>query len=81
MLNKTFYAWAVNTNSAEGHGFLGRYYFGHAIPAHLEGGVVALFKTREEARGAIRGLTAVYNPFPKIAVSRVRVSINEVRQD
>ena len=76
---KQFNAWAINTN--EGHGFLGRYYFGYQIPKHMEGCVSALFKTRKEAREALAETQKGYTPFPRACVSRVKVTITEIRQD
>jgi len=45
-----FTAWAIDTQSTEGHGLLGRYFFAHNIPPSAEGCVIALFTTRAIAR-------------------------------
>jgi len=81
MKEETFLAWAINTNSDEGHGFSGRYFFGANIPKHMEGCVIALFKKRKEAKEALSILKMGYNPWSKVSVSRVKVSILELRQD
>lgn len=80
-MEKEFLAWAINTRSSECHGFLGRYAFYDDIPLHMEGCKVALFKTRKEAKEALAEEKQGYNPFPRECVSRVRVTIEELRQD
>lgn len=85
-MNKSFLAWAINTNSKEGHGLLGRYWsFGNShrnIPPHLEGCTTALFKKREIAREALRLMKEDWvSDDWRPAVSRVKVTIEEVRQD
>ena len=82
---KTFIAWAVDSRSKEGHGLLGRYWrFDNShrdIPPHLEGCIVALYKTRELAREAaksIRGDGIEYTPFPKTRAIKVEVIIKPI---
>jgi len=50
MKQKTFYAWAIDTRSEEGHGLIGRYWFEKTLPPSLEGCEVCLFRTRKVAR-------------------------------
>ena len=53
---KTFTAWAIDSQSTEGHGLLGRYYFTQQIPPSLEGGRLSLFKTRKIAKEHLKKL-------------------------
>ena len=71
--NTTFYAWALDTRSDEGHGFLGRYWWASNLPVHLEGCEIALFKTRAIARQHLPDVTKY--SFPKAQVVRVRVTV------
>ena len=71
------YSWAINSRSHEGHGFIGVGYWSWDIPAQCDGNRTALFRTRQEARFA---LPRVKGAFPKAAVCRVSVTIEEVRQ-
>lgn len=81
MIQTAFLAWAITTNESEGRGnFYGRYYFG-GVPKHMEGCVKTLFKTRREARKALSERKQGYTAFPKACVSRVKVTIEELRQD
>lgn len=73
---KEFTAWAIDTQSTEGHGLLGRYFFSHDIPPSAEGCKTALFKTREIARQYRRESFRDYTPStwrPKVI--KVKVSI------
>ena len=78
-MTKTFKAWAINTNSKDCHGFIGRYwwFYGEAphIPLNIEGCQTSLFTTRKLAREA---LPDVKKAFPNAKVSRVFVSIYEI---
>lgn len=77
---KEFLAWAIDTRSTEGHGLLGRYFFGyHYIPPSSEGCIVALFKTRKIAREHLKNSFTDYTPSTwKPRVVRVKVSIEEM---
>lgn len=75
-MKEEFVAWAINANSDEGHGFIGRYWWFSKradIPVHMEGGKVALFKTRKLAS---ENLASVKRGFPAARVEKVIVSIN-----
>lgn len=76
-MKEKFTAWAINANSDEGHGFIGRYWWFYqnfvAPPIHMAGCAVALFRTREAAR---KNLSSVKRAFPAAKVERVSVSIN-----
>lgn len=78
-MNDAFRAWAIDTCSEEGHGFIGRYWWFKGrlpeVPEHLEGCRLALFETRAIAR---RNLPAVKGAFPKAKVKRVRVLVDEI---
>jgi hypothetical protein len=72
-----FRAWAIDTKSNEGHGFIGRYWnfenVFHLLPVHLEGCKIALFSTRKTA---LENLPKVRRgAFPKARVVRVSVTI------
>ena len=70
-----FLAWAVDLNTAEGHGLAGRYFFGNPVPEHMEGCVTSLFKTRAAAlRGKAQARQG--NVFPNARVVRVQVVIS-----
>jgi hypothetical protein len=85
MKTVTFYAWAIDTGSEEGHNLLGRYYFGVPIPPHMEGCMegcwVALFKTRKEARIEVAKAKEGYNPWAKIRPVKVKVTIEEATNE
>ena len=72
MVGKIFKAWAIHTRSSEGHGFIGRYWFGNPLPTHMEGCEVALFTTRKLAR---ENLPSVRGAFTRAQVVRVKVSV------
>jgi len=73
---ESFDAWAIDTYSKEGHGFIGRYWwFGKkapTIPIHLEGCQLALFKTRTLARKYLPDVTGA---FPRAQVAHVHVTV------
>lgn len=71
---ETFKAWAIDTRSDEGHGFVGRYwkFVSDPLPVHMKGCRTALFETRVEAR---ENLPKVKRAFPKAQVKRVTVTI------
>mgnify|MGYP001572044749 FL=1 len=74
-MKETFTAWAIDTRSIEGHGFIGRYWWFNGlvtIPKHLLGCKIALFTTRQLAR---QNLPGVRRAFPNARVVRVSVNI------
>jgi hypothetical protein len=75
-MDMTFQAWAIDTQSGEGHGLIGRYWWfdenSRNIPKHMEGCRFALFKTRKDAREA---LPKVKRAFPKSKIKHVNVRI------
>jgi len=75
---KEFEAWVIDTKSDEGHGYLGRYYFGYKIPEHMEGCRIAMFETRRSAREYLYQMRVGYNPYPKAQVKHVLVSLKEI---
>ena len=70
---KTFTAWAIDSQSPEGHGLLGRYFFGYDIPPSSEGCRIALFKTRRLAREHCKKITYLGDWKPK--ATKVKVTI------
>jgi hypothetical protein len=76
-MNLVFQAWAIDTQSKEGHGLIGRYWWfdekSRNIPEHMEGCRFALFKTRDAAR---KNLARVKRAFPSSKVVHVTVSIS-----
>ena len=76
MDSEVFKAWAIDTRSYDGRGFIGKYWwFEHKppqIPKHMEGCKLALFKTRALAR---LGLPSVRRTFPEARVVKVSVKI------
>ena len=68
--------WAIDSQSAEGHGLIGRYWWFTGkpvgIPNHMEGHLNAVFPTRREARAA---LPSTKRAFPKAKVVKVKVTI------
>ena len=87
MKTKSFYAWAIDTRSEEGHNLIGRYWwFGGfppgSPPVNLEGCESSLFKTRAIARENLKWVRGEkkdgkFHAFPKATVVRVEVSIRE----
>ena len=80
---KEFTVWAINANSKEGHGFLGRYWhfwgLQKEIPIHMKGCKVALFETRSAARCALKfDKQQKYVPYAYARVSKVKVTIKEI---
>ena len=76
-----FLAWAIDLNTAEGHGLAGRYFWARDnIPTHLEGCLIALFTTRKVARLA-RDQAKQSGIYPKARVARVKVTIKTQRLD
>lgn len=71
--------WAINSNSREGHGFLGILCWFEGgpsrLPSHVCGNRTATWRTRSEARAALRTLKAQGNVFPRAAVQRVLVRV------
>ena len=75
---KEFTAWAIDTQSTEGHGLLGRYFFTHNIPPSAEGCVTALFRTRNIARKHRKYHFLLFTPSTwKPKVIKVKVLITE----
>lgn len=78
-MKRSFTAWAIDTCSKEGHGFIGRYWWfdGRApvLPVHLEGCRTALFETRALAR---KNLSRVKGAFESARVKKVQVTIEEI---
>jgi hypothetical protein len=72
-------AWAIDTRSAEGHGFIGRYYLSQKVPKPNEGCKIALFKTRSIAREHLAIMKArTWQQFPKARVVQVRVTVESI---
>ncbi len=75
-MKETFTAWAIDTQSKEGHGLIGRYWwFNHnapVIPPQFEGCKTAIFKTRELAR---ENLDSVRETFQNARVVKAKVTI------
>ena len=71
------HAWAIDTQSHEGHGLLGKYwwFFGPPpkIPASMDGYTTAVFKTRAIAREALH---SAKRTFPRAKVVKVYVDIS-----
>ena len=71
-------AWAIDSRSNEGHGFLGVYFMNYKLrlgPCQ-QGNMIALFKTRKQAREWLwREKTKPYQAFPKMAVVRVAITL------
>ena len=78
-------AWAIDANSSEGYGFLGRYWRFPGDPVTVGSGQVhkvRLFETRREARNALQDMKAgKYNPFPKAAVRRVVILTESIGEN
>jgi len=78
---KKFYAWAIDSNSKEGHGYIGTYWwfnnYGPRIPEHLKGGRISLFKTRQVARDYLH---MTRGAFPKSKVVKVKVTVETVKK-
>jgi len=77
MRGDNFRAWAIDTNSEEGHGLIGRYYWASPLPPHMEGCTIALFKTM---RVALQHLPDVQQTFKKARVIRVTLTITRIRE-
>ena len=74
-MNKTIYdGWAIDANSDEGHGLLGRFWWREKIPYHMMGHRIAMFPTRAWARAALKD---VKPSFPKAKVVPVIIRIDE----
>jgi hypothetical protein len=84
--DRSFIAWAIDTRSTEGHGFIGRYWSFDGLgepPAQFAGNEVALFKTRRAARAALKDVAGrkgdgKYHAFPQAREVRVCVTIKAV---
>lgn len=75
---KSYSGWAIDLNTKEGHGLIGRYFWtaqtSRNIPPHMEGHVTALYKTRREAREVLRAMKeqAAKHNFSAWSTARVR---------
>lgn len=69
-----FHAWAIRDGERRG-GCLSRKFFGTWIPTHLRGCRIALFETRDAARGA---LPKARKAFPQARVAAVKVTVTAV---
>ncbi len=72
------HGWAIETNAGFSSPFLGRDYAwaGTAIHEHMNGYEVAVWPTRDGARGFLRAMKSRrYVPFPKARVVKVRVTV------
>ena len=83
-MKKEFTAWAINSRSDEGHGYLGRYwgfqYSSQNIPSHMHGCRIALFDKRALARAEVEAMKAkAYVLFPNARVEKVTVTIESSR--
>ena len=78
-MKKQFKAWAIDLNSKEHHGFVGRYwqFIGDPkIPEKLEGCQTCLFTTRKIARKNLKKMKSKeYVAFPNARVKKVLVTI------
>jgi hypothetical protein len=74
-------AWAIHTQSKEGHGYIGAGYLTQHgwslrdIPYQIAGNTTALFRTRREAREALRLIKHPEWGFKRSRVYRVTVTI------
>lgn len=78
MKTQTRNAWAIHTQSPEGHGFIGVGYltsWNREIPVQCDGNRTALFRTRREARDALRLIKGPEWGFKRARVYRVQVTI------
>jgi len=72
MREESFKAWAIDTRSEEGHGFIGRYYWYQNLPDSSEGCELALFLTKAKA---MKYLPQAREAFPKAQVARVLITV------
>ncbi len=78
MKAKSFMAWAIHTQSPEGHGFIGALYltsWDRKIPVQLDGNRTALFSSRKAAREALALIKAPEWGFKRSRVYRVKVTV------
>ena len=77
---RTYKAWAINTNSPEMHGLIGRYWWDGdkpvIIPISMEGYKSVCFETKKKAVSFLKN--NVRDIFPKAKVVRVRITIEEM---
>jgi hypothetical protein len=75
---KTYTGWAIDTQSEEGLGLIGRFWwFGLTppnIPKNMRGHRISLFETRREAR---ENLPSVKRAYPRAIVIKVDISISK----
>lgn len=73
------HGWAIAANDKEYRGLLGKYWwFGnrpHAIPTHMMGYKVAVFRTRRDAREALKYVKSDIYGFPNAKVVKVQVAV------
>ena len=77
---RTYKAWAININSPDIPGFIGKYWWNNGepvqIPVSMEGYKSACFKTRKKATEFLKN--NVRRSFPKAKVCRVNITVEEV---
>ena len=77
---RAYKAWAINTNSPEMHGLIGRYWWNGVkpviIPMSMEGYKSVCFETRKKATSFLK--SSVRKTFPKAKVVRVKITVEEV---
>ena len=79
--SQTRKAWAIHTQSPEGHGYIGALYltsWNRDLPVQCDGNRTALFRTRRQAREALRLIKGPDWGFKKARVYRVNVTIDGV---
>lgn len=72
------FAWAIDTRSDEGHGFLGIWFMDPKLRPEpfRSGNTTALFRTRAQARTWLKQKRRdTYQAFPKMAVTKVRIVV------
>ncbi len=76
-MREEFIAWAIDSQSEEGHGLVGRYWWFNnkspEIPPQLEGCRIALFETRALAS---QGLLSVRKSWKKARVVKAKVTVD-----
>ena len=63
-----------------GHGYMGVLFFGHDIPVWHDGCRTALFRTRQQARDALKE-RGVRNGWPRVRVERVKITIEPLAEE
>ena len=82
MKSKQFKAWAIHTQSEEGHGYIGIGYLTPRwltdVPVQCSGNTTAIFRTRKLARQWLKEIKHPEWGFKKARVYRVTVNIEGV---